>query len=499
MEVNTSSLETAHSIKNNIDVFLKDELFPRLEILFDDYQLQNEIVRFEKLTLNLEIEKWKDFEGIQTEIFNQLKEKINRRIPPEIQCKIAGKDAFSDVKDDAQQLSILNNSGEVFLFFLENGYLPWFGKEEQIATFCQSENWIKNLENAVFFQKLDQLFNNSELAVERFILQFPNEIIAEYLVRKNFRIKEEIASILKMMEKLNYKAQRIFLKVMILISQEKYDNLQKTIRLFEILPSKTEKQESERKSMQIMQEIIEIMQKLLPETVLQQSDLDLIDRWIAGNKWKNPVADKTEIDNQPIRVRIDKKTMEKHSDSDEFNFDLWKEKPLFFEKETAEIWVGNAGLILLHPFFKPFFIATEITDKQGKLLSENFDLAVQSLHYLATGNENVFETNLVFEKFLCGLPLKMPVQRNSLLTDFIKDEAIVLLNEVVKNWPALKNTSADGLRQMFIQRDGKLIQEDTKYKLIVERKVQDILLEKLNWNISMIKLPWISKILFTEW
>jgi hypothetical protein len=93
----------------------------------------------------------------------------------------------------------------------------------------------------------------------------------------------------------------------------------------------------------------------------------------------------------------------------------------------------------------------------------------------------------------------MPVLQKSLLTEQIKEEAIVLLKEVVKNWPALKNTSPDGLRQMFIQRNGKLIQKEDNTKLIVERKAQDVLLEKLNWNISMIKLPWFSKILFTEW
>ena len=93
----------------------------------------------------------------------------------------------------------------------------------------------------------------------------------------------------------------------------------------------------------------------------------------------------------------------------------------------------------------------------------------------------------------------MPIQKQSLLTDLIKNEANELLIEVVRHWPALKNTSADGLRQMFIQRDGKLFQEDDKYKLIVERKAQDVLLESLSWNIAVIKLPWISNILFTEW
>jgi hypothetical protein len=35
--------------------------------------------------------------------------------------------------------------------------------------------------------------------------------------------------------------------------------------------------------------------------------------------------------------------------------------------------------------------------------------------------------------------------------------------------------------------------------LTVERKAQDILLEKLNWNISVIQLKWMTCLLFVDW
>ncbi len=126
-------------------------------------------------------------------------------------------------------------------------------------------------------------------------------------------------------------------------------------------------------------------------------------------------------------------------------------------------------------------------------------IAVQALHFLTTGEEDFFEGNLVFCKFLCGVPLKIPVPRASLLTNFMKEEASHLLTEAIKHWPALKNTSPDGLRQMFLQRDGKLISKEQNFKLIVERKTQDILLDKLAWNISLVKLPWSNELLYIEW
>jgi hypothetical protein len=171
----------------------------------------------------------------------------------------------------------------------------------------------------------------------------------------------------------------------------------------------------------------------------------------------------------------------------------------FFEKKTSEIIVQNAGLVLLHPFLKTFFTETGILIKEGYFLKEKQILAVQALHFLATGNEMFFEANMVFEKYLSGMPLKMPIQRESLLTKEIKSEANEMLRQVIKHWPALKNTSVDGLRQNFLQRDGKLIQNKKNYRLLVERKTQDILLERIDWNISVVKLPWMKNLIHIEW
>jgi len=510
VEVNTSNVETANSIKNNIDVFLKEELFPQIEILFDDYQFRDEIIRFDEINLNFLLNKWEDLNRFKYEIYNQLKEKIDSVLKPGIQFEnITNNDFNIDLKD-VQKISTDFNSGELFLFFLENGYLPWFGRKEQFDTFINVENWHKTLENESFVQKINRLLLTNEIAVERFILQFSDEILLEYLIRNNSEIRKEIPGILKVINKLDHGSKLLFLKLMFCISQNEYDNLYKTLTFLESSILKSGETVLVSKENQVIQEIKGILQNLITENVLNQSGFA---------KNKNRIVDKP----------FEKEDLEKGDTRDLFEYDKNEEEGIvineigkelitgdkadierivqyeskvnvtFLDKDKNEIWVQNAGLILLHPFLKPFFITTEICDKQGRFLSENYDLPIQSLHYLATGDENFFEGDLVFEKFLCGVPLKIPVRQTSVLTDLIKTEATVLLNEVVKNWPALKNTSADGLRQMFIQRDGKLIQKEDSYKLIVERKAQDILLEKLNWNISMIKLPWISKILFTEW
>ena len=471
LEVNTSNLETAHSIRNNIDVFLKDELFPQLETLFDEYELHDEIVRFDELTLNLSVRERQDFSHLPGEIYRQLKEKIDRQIPIQKEPRNDFDENPNSEKQNGKRISAAQNAGNVFLFFLENGYLPWHGKEEQIKHFTESESWEKSLDDRAFFRNLDQILGTSETSADRFILQFSDETITAYLRRKNLRIHAETSAILRISQNLDKEGRRIFLKLLIRLAHDDFPRVSEIFDRLIFGVMMEEKRLLKKPGVPGIEELKRLFECILPGNALQDSALEKIDLLIEG----------------------------KHSISSEIQTPQETKPEPFFKEENNHIWVQNAGLILLHPFLKQFFTTTGITGKQGILTHENYDLAVQSLHFLATGNENAFEGNLVFEKFLCGVPLKMPIQKQSLLPEQIKNEANELLIEVVRHWPALKNTSADGLRQLFIQRDGKLFQEDDRYKLIVERKAQDVLLESLSWNIAVIKLPWISNILFTEW
>jgi hypothetical protein len=468
LEVNTSNLETAHSIRNNIDVLLKDELFPRLEMLFDEYDFQDEIIRLDELTLNLLVQKGLDFSQLPDEIYRQVKEKIDRQIPFQKETISDASESSGTEKQTIRRISAAQNSENVFLFFLENGYLPWYGREEQISSFTRLETWEKTLDDLKFFRILDQILGTSETAANRFILQFPDEMVTAYLQRKNLKIHAETSAILKISQRLEKEGRRIFLKLLIRLAHDDFPGVSKKLDRLIFGFFKADDPATERME---IEQLKNLLFRILPENGLHDSVLEKIDRLIEGQ---------SSIPNE-VHPLPETKTEQ------------------FLEKESDQIGVQNAGLILLHPFLKQFFTATGIIGKQGLPAPENVDLAVQSLHFLATGDENVFEGNMIMEKFLCGVPLKIPVQKMSLLTESIKNEANELLSEVVRNWPALKNTSADGLREAFIQRDGKLIQEDTKYRLIVERKAQDVLLERLSWNISMIKLPWISKLIYTEW
>ena len=163
------------------------------------------------------------------------------------------------------------------------------------------------------------------------------------------------------------------------------------------------------------------------------------------------------------------------------------------------LYAQNSGLILTHPFLPSLLAETSCLDEQNQLKPEEKQKAVQLIHYMATGLEADFEFNQTLEKYICGMQPETPLLRESLLTENDRNECEDLLKSVIKYWPELKNTSPDGLRQLFFDRAGKLDFNRMPHKLYVERKAQDVLLDKLQWNISVVKLPWMNDLLFVEW
>ena len=158
------------------------------------------------------------------------------------------------------------------------------------------------------------------------------------------------------------------------------------------------------------------------------------------------------------------------------------------------IYLNQAGLVLLHPFLPLFF---EVAS--GERLNSP-ERALCLLHYLATGQGVAREYDLVLGKILCGIPLETPVESACELSDVDIEESEGLLKAVIKHWEALRSTSCDGLRGTFLLRPGKVsLREDGAWLLQVESRTCDILLDRLPWGYSPIKLPWMETLLWVEW
>ncbi|MDT7828240.1 contractile injection system tape measure protein [Pricia sp. S334] len=162
-------------------------------------------------------------------------------------------------------------------------------------------------------------------------------------------------------------------------------------------------------------------------------------------------------------------------------------------------FLSHAGMVLLHPLLKRFFEKLGLLEDTGFKDFERQCRAVLLLHDLAGGGEKTADYALVLPKFLCGMPVNLPIDHTLRLTAFEKDEGTQLLQAVIDHWGVLGNTSPDGLREGFLQREGKLIREAAGWKLFVEQKALDVLLDRLPWNLGLVKLPWMKELLYVEW
>ena len=109
------------------------------------------------------------------------------------------------------------------------------------------------------------------------------------------------------------------------------------------------------------------------------------------------------------------------------------------------------------------------------------------------------EHQLFLNKLLCGVPPFEPVANTLDLTEAERLESLELLTSVTTHWRALKNTSTEGLRTSFLQREGHVIEQFDGWRLKVARVGYDVLLDQLPWGLGLVCLPWMKFPLFVEW
>lgn len=173
-------------------------------------------------------------------------------------------------------------------------------------------------------------------------------------------------------------------------------------------------------------------------------------------------------------------------------------------QDGERIYVANAGLVLLHPFLPQLFrlLGLLSTDGDGAARIRGTDdatCAVHLLEYLATGNYDTPEPALALNKLLCGLELDTPVARGWVPQAEQLEQCHQLLAAVKGNWSSIGNTSVAGLRETFLQRDGRLERRDGKWTLTVSRKTVDVLVDQIPWGFAVIFHPWMPRELAVTW
>ncbi len=181
------------------------------------------------------------------------------------------------------------------------------------------------------------------------------------------------------------------------------------------------------------------------------------------------------------------------------------------ENEVAEledavqpdyIPVTNAGLCLFAPWLLRLFGMLDLLAEDRKDLKDT-DARIRAifiLQRLVTAEERKYkESDLAFNRLLVACPFNVPLPKSLELTDKEIETVESMLAGVKANWSKMANTSIGGFQRSFIEREGHLEQQESKWILTVENKAYDILLDSLPWSYKMIRLPWLKKPISVSW
>jgi hypothetical protein len=171
----------------------------------------------------------------------------------------------------------------------------------------------------------------------------------------------------------------------------------------------------------------------------------------------------------------------------------------------APIWVGDAGQVLLMAYAERLFKQQRLLE-QGRFIDGAAQArAVQCLQTLCHGPGPVDEAQTVLSRLLCGVaPADLLPEVDPLPQDTVT-LLEQLLQAVITHWKAVGHTSVAGLRESFLQREGRLQRDKTpadeppRWHLRVQARGFDVLLDRLPWSFQTIRLPWMQGALHVEW
>ncbi|MBE1160674.1 contractile injection system tape measure protein [Dyella acidiphila] len=170
--------------------------------------------------------------------------------------------------------------------------------------------------------------------------------------------------------------------------------------------------------------------------------------------------------------------------------------------DNEAIYIANAGLVLLANFTPHLFRTLGLLDGNAFVNEAARQRAVHCLVYLSDGHTGSEEHEWVLNKLLCGASIEEPLPPAGSL-DEIKPVLDSLLAAVILHWKGLGSTSPEGLQQTFLRRIGRLVEHESyegeHWRMKVQPLSFDVLLDRLPWGYSTIKLPWMKGAIHVDW
>lgn len=476
IEISVNNKEKALSIKDDITNFLSFEVFPEIEksISALEHQFAGHTLQIPKLELNLDIKN----STLNTELKDKITQIFKEELS-EITDSILNSDQQTENNSEAYLVENKEKAVQTFIYFLTTGSMPWWNFGKRNVSFLEPKVFESLISAENFQRSVIPVFSIQNVR-NRIINQLSNEQIAQLclIILKDKELKINLENnIVKLISKLDDNNRNLVWELVLkVLSESLSSNINLKKYLLQQIAEKNSAGSISKKTQQSLKTLAEIFPIIKEDEVLES---------IENNRKGNSESELISIEQKNTAIKDElKKSQEYLNQKDDLI-------------PNEDQYIQNAGLILIHPFLKNLFEHCDLFDSKNNQLL-NPELCAHLLHYIATGKTNAPEYDMAFEKFLCNIPLHQTINRHIKLTRKHKAEAKNVIESVQHNWSAMKKSSVALLQNEFFQRPGKLV-IDHDYTLTVERKTQDILLEKLGWGIGFVKLPWQEQFIFINW
>lgn len=432
------------TLQQSIREICSNELPKKLEALLDRYDDSNLLLKLEKLEIKLVLN---DGAGFADRLTAAILEQI------EIQLRMAV------LANGTSAVTVAGSQLQAFVFYLENGFLPW---------------WVQGNRDHSFRQSLQQFWKNGKF---QDLVKAVLPVLKEKPARKRF---------------------------LSFLDQSKFESFVQACGFFA------------HEEWLLQQELLNKLSEFF-STDLTKAAFENIKQhavlWVIASGFQKEMAAAailsyvatTMPDPQKFRKKLQDSSFLEQLKQPPNEAYLFPTKSLLQQQDKAilsppvkesPVFIKNAGLVILAPFLPAFF--AELGILQNDELSHP-EHAITLLHFLTFGTAAFEEWEVPLEKILTGYPLSDSLPKRKRVTKKQIAQSEILLNAVIEHWQALKNTSPDGLRHNFLHREGKLIFKNNQWELTVQKQTHDILLDYIPWSISMIKLPWMPQLLIVKW
>jgi len=456
------------AIKKTTEAVVTDSFVPALQQLLDRYSPGQAVIAIDEIVCDISID--------DNEIDGLLTEKIIQQLEKQLKEKVM---LF---EQDKKAPGIEMRFAETLLFYLENGYMPWWATIKTKGELNELIARLTGMPTATFDALLILLKQNA--VVNRICNDFEDATFWSFFkllpgYDDNIAIitawrEDHLAFINdKKLTAGKYQVSFLYKK-----------NLLKSL--------------SFHTAGQLPYNIAEINEQFVHLFTAEAGyELKSIKKLFAGEA-AEPVF---QINNQALKTLL--KMISSSNEERSTAKDASKPGKAVENAEKAEtpqaaepVYINNSGLVIIAPYLGMFFKDTGVV-KGDEIIDATKALTL--LNYIVTGRDTFAEFEIPLPKLLCGLELQDAVSARYEITGTDIESVNELLSSVIANWPILKNTSVEGLRETFLLREGKLTLKANGFYLKVQQNAVDVLLDHLPWNISMVKLPWMEHILYVDW